>query len=397
MKQAVSIEPIWYNKENDQLFSNIINTPGPTVLSLLWEAIPPAQWIDQFNDLVDQIRTKDSDRIIILIVNSWYKPYIDQEEIKNINDIVYLDFFLLLVYHRLIVGRESALAENWTTRNKKFLFLTGKCDKIHRIGLLYKFFLRGMLYKAVWSLFFHHDSFERAKRFLPELDNEQYKKFFIDHCCNPDDAEIVLNSFGSVHYSGIPYSKSLYNDCNFQVISETGFEDKGWITEKTWLSIINRRPFIIAGDVGTLKKLKHMGFRTFEQYLKIPNYDELHDTEQRLTAIVDNTQHWLEHIQKYQLLISHDIEHNFNRLTELAIVNLENTQKIVDKYRLNSTATVLVPLYDDIAHGKWNKFYSGIRDISWPDCHNENDFKNLPEWIQKECIEVFGYKPKELE
>jgi hypothetical protein len=175
------------------------------------------------------------------------------------------------------------------------------------------------------------------------------------------------------------------------------FKDRAWVTEKTWLSIINRRPFIMAGDIGTLKKLKQMGFRTFEQYLKTPNYDELCDPEQRLTAIVDNTQHWLEHIQKYQDLILHDIEHNFNRLIELATVNLENIQKIIDKHKLDLPATVLVPLYDGISNIKWKKFYAGVRDISWPDCDTENDFINLPEWIQKECIEVFGYKPKELQ
>ena len=395
MKEATAIDSIWFTEDNDQLFSNIVDAPGPAVLSLLWEAIPPTEWLARLCDLVDRIKNKNPNRIIILIVNSWYKPYFKQLTM-NINDILYIDFFLLLVYHRLIVGRESAVTANWTPGNKKFLFLTGKCDKINRVVLLYKFFTRGMLSRAVWSLFFHHESFEKAKKYLPELNHSEYTKFFMDHCCNPDDADVILNSSGSIHYNGIPYRESLYADCDFQVISETGFTDRAWITEKTWLSIINRRPFIMAGDIGTLKKLKQMGFRTFEQYLKIVNYDELTDPEQRLTAIVDNTQHWLEHIQEYQNLISQDVEHNFNRLVELAVVNIENIQKVIDRYRLDSTATVLAPLYDYMSNSKWKHFYAGVRDISWPDCHTENDFVNLPDWIQKECIEAFGYKPKEL-
>ena len=41
----------------------------------------------------------------------------------------------------------------------------------------------------------------------------------------------------------------------------------------------------------------------------------------------------------------------------------------------------------------WNEFYNQIRDPLWPDCENEYEFKSLPENIQKECIEIFGYVP----
>ena len=41
----------------------------------------------------------------------------------------------------------------------------------------------------------------------------------------------------------------------------------------------------------------------------------------------------------------------------------------------------------------WQEFYSSIRDSSWPDCEQEEDFKQLPEHIQTECCTVFGYQP----
>ena len=40
---------------------------------------------------------------------------------------------------------------------------------------------------------------------------------------------------------------------------------------------------------------------------------------------------------------------------------------------------------------KWLTFYQQIKDPSWPDCDNEEDFCKLPDAIQQECIEVFGY------
>jgi hypothetical protein len=41
----------------------------------------------------------------------------------------------------------------------------------------------------------------------------------------------------------------------------------------------------------------------------------------------------------------------------------------------------------------WKELYSQIKDPSWPDCDNEYEFNLLPENIQKECIENFGYTP----
>ncbi len=41
----------------------------------------------------------------------------------------------------------------------------------------------------------------------------------------------------------------------------------------------------------------------------------------------------------------------------------------------------------------WTEFYNQIRDPAWPDCATEDQFDSLPENIQKECVEIFGYKP----
>ena len=41
----------------------------------------------------------------------------------------------------------------------------------------------------------------------------------------------------------------------------------------------------------------------------------------------------------------------------------------------------------------WVEFYNQIRDPSWPDCEQEDQFSQLPDHIQKECCKVFGYIP----
>jgi len=41
----------------------------------------------------------------------------------------------------------------------------------------------------------------------------------------------------------------------------------------------------------------------------------------------------------------------------------------------------------------WSEFYNEIKDPNWPECENESQFDSLPQHIQQECIEVFGYTP----
>ena len=48
---------------------------------------------------------------------------------------------------------------------------------------------------------------------------------------------------------------------------------------------------------------------------------------------------------------------------------------------------------DKNSQTQWINFYEQVKGPSWPDCYTEEDFVNLPEHIQRECIDVHGYKP----
>lgn len=45
----------------------------------------------------------------------------------------------------------------------------------------------------------------------------------------------------------------------------------------------------------------------------------------------------------------------------------------------------------------WQEFYSAVRDPQWPDCDHEENFTQLPELIQLECINQFGYVPNSFQ
>jgi hypothetical protein len=385
------IENIIFN--NKEIVISINESDPAIFLGLVWEARPITQWIEQFSKIVNKLELTCPEKNIVLFINSWYSnENLEQYQIFKKIRIVYIDFFLTMTYARIVLSKESTAVTNWDTKYNKFLFLTGKPNKEQRIRLLYKFYKHGLLDKANWSLFMLDSYRDSVAQLLPELTNNQLTDFITTHEKNPDSINIIQNN-NTFHYGGIPFNEQLYRECSFQVVSETGAICHAWLTEKTWLAIINQRPFIIAGDTGSLTKLKRMGFKTFENYLKIQNYNDIKNNEDRLDAIVINTEHWLLTINDQQNEIANDVEYNYKRLIELAENNLKVLQSIISEYNLQCSVQELFPLFDIIQNSTWINFYSKIKDPQWPNCNQEKDFKFLPEWIQKECIEVFGYQP----
>ena len=238
------------------------------ILSILWDAHPIETWQENFTEIIKLIKQQYPTTKILLTINSWYKGQVNFINELLIDEIVFVDFFLLMTYYRLIVNTESSIATNWDYQNSnKFLFLTGKPYKINRIRLLYKFKQNNLLPHATWSLFTVNDILKsRSRSFLEELSDEEYNLFLSTYSCNPDTISLHIAPEW-IYYTGIPYQLELYQNSLFQVISETDFiKPTAWITEKTWLAIINRRPFLMASGKGTLEKLKKMGFKTFENY-----------------------------------------------------------------------------------------------------------------------------------
>lgn len=365
------------------------------VWSMLWEATNPNWWMSRLQKTINQTKKQNAKTKIILLLNSWYRPY--QDTLANLNcQIIFVDFFLLLVYQRLIINKESKLA-SWNPSTGKFLFLTGKCAKLNRIRLLYKFYQQQLLTNAEWSLFADTQHYEKYLSLLPEITNNELIDFINLHNGSPDKVKpVTLIKSLDMHYNGIPYDVSMYNRTSFQVISETIFDSKThpWITEKTWLAIINRQPFIMASSQGTLKRLKDLGFKTFEEYLPCSYYDTIQDSELRLNAIVDNTAYWTENIKKHQNQIQLDVDYNYSMLIKLANDNFKNVQAQLIDSGVSLEVEAVIDLVDNVLDSLFVIWYESIKDPLWPDCKNHGDFWKLPNYIQQECIDIHGYCPQ---
>jgi hypothetical protein len=359
---------------------------GSTVVGyVLWEFTNPKKWAG----IIDTIAEKFN---LVLVLDSVYRPY--HECFQNIKDVVYVDFLILRAYYEIYIRKISKLNTSWNPNTDKFLFLTGKPNRAHRVGLLYKFWKRNLLDHATWSAFIDEENFDSCRPFIPVEGQDEFKSWLNLTWHSPDNIR-PWKMNNNTHYGGFPYDPALYTNTCFRVIAETHMDrDFPWVTEKTYITILNKHPFIIAGDRGVLKDLNSKGFRTFEKYLLIQDYDMLATPAERIDAVVKNTEYLLTTFKSRAQEINEDTEYNFRVFHDKVEPNFQILKEMANRvgcseYNIN----VILPFWDGLVD-HWTTFYYNIKDDSWPDCYNEDKFRELPEHIQKECIEVFGYRPR---
>lgn len=299
------------------------------VTTLLWEP----HLLDDFvlyKNLFDSFRRKNIKTILIL--DSYY---LDKDVSRLTTEVHYINYFLWRSYDKVVRQKKCGVNTQWNSDSKKFLILNGKPGRSNRVRLLWK--LRDQLQNATWSLHVHEGTRNECKYLIPELDDNQFDLFVSQYNNNPDNAKIVFQD-NSFHYGGIPYDKEMFGNSLFRVITETNFTTTKdvlpWLTEKTFISILNNVPFIMAGDNNSLIKLKSMGFRTFEHYLPVPHYDSIEEVEEKLEAIVTNTSYWIA-FMKDKDSIQQDVTHNYERLISLADQNMKKLESICKKFNIS--------------------------------------------------------------
>lgn len=295
---------------------------------------------EKFSKFIKKIRKKNK-KTIFLLLNSWYKQFEHIFELKEINEVIYIDLFLYDTHKKLLIEKQSKIVEKYqyNTDRNRFLFLTNKPIALHRIGLVYKLYQRDLLKNSDYSFMIHNKfMLDKCEETMGLFNNQKFniRKFHkkVKNSLDLSFNDKELQKAHTGHYTGIPYDESLFQKCNFQLISETHFDMTVWITEKTWISIANKRPFIIAAYPGFLKKLKEMGFKTFEDYLAVPNYDSIKDDMLRLDAIVSNVDYWINNIYKYEDEIVRDTDHNFKKFLEIAQKNQKIIEDLKNKHNL---------------------------------------------------------------
>jgi len=127
---------------------------------------------------------------------------------------------------------------------------------------------------------------------------------------------------------------SVFLDSWVSVISEASFGDSDstvFLSEKIFKPIACMHPFIIVGNKHSLKKLKEMGYRTFEGFID-EDYDSL-PTFERFDAIIRSIKQIVEKSEKIKWFESMKeiLIHNYNTLKNNSTKD-SDAKLILEKY-----------------------------------------------------------------
>jgi hypothetical protein len=148
-----------------------------------------------------------------------------------------------------------------------------------------------------------------------------------------------------------------FKDSLFSVISESNLETI-FVTEKTYIPIYHKRPFIIFGAPYTHQYLKSLGFMLFDEIIDY-SFDSVDDDEKRCDMFMKEVAKLCNaNIEKLRKKSITKVEHNFNNLLKI----VEN-KKIVPK---EVRYTIQSGTHERFDH------YKNVLNIS-----NTKDFLNL--------------------
>jgi hypothetical protein len=196
--------------------------------------------------------------------HDFYKKYL-----KNYNYMIWHgshNWFWFLMYNK---HKNKTYNFNHTNKKYDFLYLNKQSRK-HRKKLFDAMKKNSLLDNSLISFLDSPYNIKlNASYELPWVDSNNYPRY-------GSDRDIYEPQF---------------NDTTFNLISETNDNNNEvFITEKLWKPIIAQQIFVVHGNLGYLKKLREMGFKTFDSIFD-ESYDMEPNPDRRIDKIISLCHH----------------------------------------------------------------------------------------------------------
>lgn len=370
-------------------------------------------FIEQLSDIFDFLKSKNFNSIK-LILDHWQSHNYDTNRINL--PVTFVNLLAITTakayYHKVPVSKQK--------KNCGLLLSGSKLERLNRIGLLKCLHDRNFLTNdnLIWTF---HKNHLQINNFIDKESYSMYKDIdlaidYINQYAfkSNDDFTENISKLDTQIFLNFDISNNLCQLTNYSIIPETFFIDnEPAVSEKTYRAILNNHPFILAASAGSLQYLKNFGFRTFEQYFTISNYDSIIDHHARLNAVADNIIEFPSVLIRFKDEIAADVKHNYDLL--ISIINKDikilvseylNRSLPLDqlnkKFQINFThgfssadeLNTFLNKFTELAQNKlWIQKYNQFKGQDWPNISHQSEFNSLPNWVQEECINVFDLKP----
>jgi len=294
---------------------------------------------EMLQKFLDAIKDVNSEIKIYLTVDNQCSTW-NLKGLSHVQDILWIDHFLFFVYYKVICQKLCDYNRNWHPSSQNILILILRATAPQRLGLFYRLVNSPIAGRLKWSLP-NAEQYEEYFTYLPEIDDlSGVVDFMMKYQRRLDDIDNW--------YDGpIPFDPKVYSDVLFQIVSATCFSSglpkhSHLIEEKGWLPIVNHLPFVLAASEKSSAMLERMGFKTFNKFFKIPNYDDP-DSDDYL-RLPDGT------------LISDTLPPNRVHVSRLELDNFSD-------------------------------FYDAVKDNHWPDISSWNEIGKLTSEQYQEIFE----------
>ena len=215
-------------------------------------------------------------------------------------------------YH---VMRERTEPIQFNPRDNKFLYLSyNRNVRPHRVHFLSNILSKGLLDIGKVSL----NQFQYVQD-LPE-----------DHPINQLQKRAPIEIDRGLEYNWANEITIQDHEDTFISIVTESLTDKFtlFLSEKIWKPISCGHPFMVLGNKGTLKKLKELGFKTFDKW-----FDESYDNEDEMSI---RTEMIINEIEKFKNSTVDELKQIRNEMSEICEHNRINyLQMVTHKYTFN--------------------------------------------------------------
>lgn len=319
-------------------------------ISILYESPCYSKW----KNIVSNIKKQLPSKKVVVIINSTIATSDPDYHNVAVDDVILCHYFLLKDYRRIVVNKESKQSMRWNNNSNKFLFFTGKPNRSHRIGTMYKFYKENYFDKMNWSFFMFDEMRDEAKAQLRQcfdVTDEDFDEFVKASLNDPERINELYTE--TQHYDGIPYNFRNYDNALFSVVTETGYNplfgpeyNAVWITEKTWKPIINHLPFIvISSDNNFVKKLRDYGFSTFDYLYNSDEYDSMRYMNFKVPMFFEQVSSMYDNIKRNKQRVQEDVHHNYNLIKTIHDEQMNMLESVIRKNNSKCNPENLINFY----------------------------------------------------
>jgi hypothetical protein len=207
-------------------------------------------------------------------------------------------------------------------------------DRSYRLNLVARLADQQLLDRGHVSLHLGHTEYGTWQQELISPDtrlSDTARELIAQHLEHPLTLDCETST-GSLSANFGHQEFELWKSGLWHIVTETVFyHDKLHLTEKIFKPIVAQRPFMLVAAPGNLAYLKSYGFQTFDQWID-ESYDNIQDPDQRLQAIVDQTQRLSamsdsdlrEMHQEMQTVLEHNFDHLWSGFRHLIVDELVN-------------------------------------------------------------------------